>query len=121
MYIDEQVVELPQDAPPPVTEQPQRASGGPWPWVGALAIGLAVLAAAVQIIAISTASAGDFETGIVLGYLAVVIAIAAVLAGVAAIVLRRGRRAGVVGIVLGLVANPLVLLGILRLFDGTKG
>lgn len=121
MFLDEHVMELPPEsaqAPPEPTVESQR---GPWPWVGVLAIVLAVSAGIAQIAAINGAAGGDLELGIVLGYLAISLAIAAVLAGVAAIVARRGRRAGVVGIVLGLVANPLVLLAILRFFDGAVG
>ncbi|MBC7590218.1 MAG: 1,4-dihydroxy-6-naphthoate synthase, partial [Salinibacterium sp.] len=93
----------------------------PFPWVGAVAIAVAVVAAVVQVVAIVIASAGDFERGIVLGYLAVILSIAAILVGIAAVVVKRGRRAGFVGILLGIIANPLVLLAVLRFFSGTQG
>ena len=125
MFLDEQLVELSPNtdteaeaaSPEPVDNVPR----GPWPWVGALSIALGVVAAVVQILAIVGATGGDFERGIVLGYLSVILAIAAVFAGIAAIIVRRGRRAGVVGILLGIVANPLVLLAILRFVDGARG
>lgn len=121
MFIDEQVIELPDDAPPLAPEQAEPAPRRPRPWVGALAITLGLAAAIVQVVAITTASDGGFEAGIVLGYLAITIAIAAVIAGIAAIIVRRGRRTGVIGIVIGLVANPLLLLVILRFFAGAQG
>ena len=121
MFIEEQVIELPDDAPPTTPEQAESTPRGPWPWVGALAIALGLAAAIVQVVAITTASGGEFEAGIVLGYLAIIIAFAAVVAGIAAIIVRRGRRIGVIGILIGLLANPLLLLIILRFFAGTQG
>ncbi len=120
MFIEQHTMELPADEATPPPESPPAAARGPWPWVGALSIALGVVAAVVQIVAIVGASGGDFELGIVLGYLAVILAIAAVFAGIAAIIARRGRRAGLVGILIGIVANPLLLLSILRFFDGTQ-
>jgi hypothetical protein len=121
MFIDEQVVELQDDTPPVAPQQAEPAPRRPRPWVGLLAITLGLAAAIVQVIAVTTASDGAFEAGIVLGYLAIIIAIAAVVAGIAAIIVRRGRRIGVIGIVIGLIANPLLLLGILRFFAGPQG
>lgn len=121
MFIEEQVIELPDDAPPASSEQAKSTSRGPRPWVGVLAIALGLAAAIVQIVAITTATGGEFEAGIVLGYLAIIIATAAVLAGIVAIMVRRGRRTGVIGILTGLLANPLLLLIMLRFFAGTQG
>lgn len=120
MFIENQTVDAPPSEPTPQPAAPPAAARAPWPWVGALAIALAVVAGVVQVIAIVGASAGDFELGIVLGYLAVGLAVVAVVVGIVAIIARRGRRTGVVGILLGMLANPLVLLAILQFFGGTR-
>lgn len=129
MFIDEHSLELPEDVDSqpqvspelsPDAEQHQQEESGahaPLPWAGALAIALGILAAISQAAGIVTASAGGFEGGIVLGYLAVAVAIAAVFAGITAIIIKRGRRTGMIGILLGIVANPLLLLAILGLVD----
>ncbi|MDJ0336366.1 hypothetical protein QMG83_14140 [Salinibacterium sp. G-O1] len=120
MFIEEQTIELPEEPVTPPPEPAEAAPRGPLPWVGVISIVLGVVAAIVQIIAIVGATDGDLELGIVLGYLAVIIAIAAVFLGIAAIIVKRGRRAGVVGILLGILANPLILLMILRFLDGAQ-
>ena len=118
MFIENSTVEMP---PEPLAPEPVARTSALLPWVGVIAIALAVAAAVVQVVAIVVASAGDFEWGIVLGYLAVILSITAILAGIAAIVVKRDRRAGIVGILLGIIANPLVLLVVLRFFSGTQG
>jgi uncharacterized membrane protein YhaH (DUF805 family) len=120
MFIENQTVDAPPSEPTQQPAAPPTAARVPWPWVGALAIALAVVAGVVQVVAIVGASAGDFELGIVLGYLSVGLAVVAVLVGIMAIIVRRGRRTGVVGILLGMLANPLVLLAILQFFGGTQ-
>ncbi|MGV8896903.1 MAG: hypothetical protein ACOH10_06930 [Rhodoglobus sp.] len=121
MFIEEQTIELPEEPVTPPPEPAEAAPPGPRPWVGVISILLGVVAAIVQIIAIVGATDGELELGIVLGYLAVIVAIAAVFFGIAAIIVKRGRRAGVVGILLGILANPLILLMILRFLDGAQG
>lgn len=54
------------------------------------------------------------------GYLAIALAVVGVAGGIVAVVTHRGRRAGVVGIVIGVVANPFIVLGVLRLLDGLR-
>ncbi len=117
MFIEEQTIELPEEPPTPTPPPSEEVKRRPLPWVGAVSILLAVVAGVIQFLAIVGASDGDFELGIVLGYLAVAIAIAAVFFGIAAIIVRRGIRAGIVGILLGIIANPLLLLAILRSLD----
>ena len=119
MFIEDQSVQLPPDpaAPPPAADVPR----APRPWLGALSVALALVAATVQVVAIVGATAQDFELGIVLAFLAVILAVAAVGVGIAAVVVKRGRHAGIAGILLGMLANPLVLLAILRFVDGVQG
>lgn len=118
IYIDEVVVSEPvevPDAPAPRVLRPKT------PLIGAVAVGIAVLAGLLQGVAIVVATSGDFLPATVLGYLAVGLAILAMVGGVVAIVLNRGRRLGVVAVIVGVLANPLVLLWILRGVTGLVG
>jgi hypothetical protein len=92
-----------------------------WGLLGAAALVVAALALVTQAIAIIVASASDFAAGTVLGYLAIGLSVLSVAGGVAAVVTRRGRHAGAVGIALGVVGNPLFVLGVLRLLDSVRG
>lgn len=124
MYIDDQ--------PPaePVNAEERDADGRPrgdrasrrrvLHLLGPAAAAVAGIALVMQVIAIVVASANDFATGTVLGYLAIALAVVGVAGGIVAVVTHRGRRAGVVGIVIGVVANPLIVLGVLRLLDGLR-
>ena len=103
----------------PETE-PVELSRIPTALVGIVALGFAVITAVVQVIAIVTASAHDFEQGTVLAWSAIVLSVFAVAGGVVAIILRRGRRWGVVAIVLGVIGNPFILLVVLSFVRGLE-
>ncbi|MGL4340060.1 MAG: hypothetical protein ACRCSP_06530 [Rhodoglobus sp.] len=117
MYLENPTTPVPT---PPVEEQsaPLRAPGRTHAWLGLLAIALAVIAGVVHVRAVGVSMAGDTGWGTVLGYLAIAVSVAAVLGGVLAVLLRRGRRAGVVAVVLGCAANPLIVLAVLRFLGG---
>ncbi|MDF1477955.1 hypothetical protein PYV02_02530 [Leifsonia sp. H3M29-4] len=83
------------------------------PWVGRGALALAVATAVVHGIAVSVAGDGDPVTGTVLAYVAIGLSIAAVLGGLVAVIAGFGRRTGAAAIVLGVFANPVVLLTVL--------
>lgn len=119
IYIESQAVE--GEAEPEIVEpEPSAAPRKKTALLGILAIAVALVALALQITAITVATGGDYELGTLLGYLAVGVAVLAVLAGIAALILGRGRRTGIVAILLGIVANPLVLLALLRLAGGAQ-
>lgn len=95
------------DAPP---QQPRRKT----PLLGAVALSTAVIAGVLQGVAIAQATVGDYLAATVLAYASAAVAVLAVVVGVVAIVMHRGRRLGVAAAVMGLIANPLVLLALFR-------
>lgn len=109
IYFDAPLTTQPIDTPD-VAPEPPRAKT---PLVGALAVGVAVGAAVLQGVAIGVATAGDYLAATVLAYLAITFSILAVGGAIVAIVLDRGRRLGIVALVAGVFANPVVLLAIL--------
>jgi uncharacterized membrane protein YcjF (UPF0283 family) len=120
MYIDETAPV--ETAPVDGETDPQRAARkNRWGLLGLAALVVAALALVTQAIAIIVASASDFAAGTVLGYLAIGLSVLSVAGGIAAVVTRRGRRAGAAGIALGVVGNPLFVLGVLRLLDSVRG
>ena len=111
----------PEPAPEPLTPdaaEPGQHTKTPHiktPRLGAAALALAVVAGVLQCVAIAVATAGDFGAATVLAIAAIAVAVAAVVTGVVAIVVDRGRRLGLAAAVVGVVANPWLLQGILRL------
>ncbi|MDP3208019.1 MAG: hypothetical protein Q8M65_02625 [Rhodoglobus sp.] len=99
----------PEDAP---HAQPREKTAS----LGTAAVVLAVVAGILQGVGIGVATAGDFSQATIFAYLAIAIAVVALGAGVAAIVLDRGRRLGIIATILAIFANPYLLLGMLRLF-----
>jgi hypothetical protein len=83
---------------------------------------IAVLASVVTIVivcaGISSAMSGKYAVGTSLAYFATGTSIVAVLGGICAMVLDRGRGWGAVAIVVGLAANPLVLTRVLSWAGG---
>ena len=86
------------------------------PWIpGVTALALALVGAIVQVVAIASASALNWELGALLAQVSIGLNIAATLVGLLAVILNRGRRWGVIAMVLGVIANPLVLVALFRL------
>jgi len=86
-----------------------------------LGIASAVAGAATvvaTIAGIGTAEIGRFLVGTLFAYLGTGTSVVAVLCGAAAIVTRRGRAWGAVGIVLGILASPPVLTRVLGWASG---
>jgi len=80
------------------------------PWVGVLALTLAVVMVLVWALALSLASAAAPEPATWLAIAADVLSVVAVALGIVAVIVARGRAAGVVAIVVGILLNPVVLL-----------
>jgi hypothetical protein len=78
----------------------------------------ALVTIVLVIVGILGAMRGDYSTSTGLAYVATGVAIVAVLGGLAAILFDRGRGWGAVAIVLGLVANPLLLTKLLGWASG---
>ena len=80
-------------------------------------IGAAVLALATSVVtaaAVVTSSNGDFPVGTFLAYVAIGVSAVAVLVSLVAIVGGFGRRWGIGALVVGVLANPPVLLTVLN-------
>jgi hypothetical protein len=111
-YAEEEVAEEPAvDLPPEPEERPVRKRG---PLLGLIALGLAVLTVVAHAVAVVIASGNDFAPATIAGYVAIGLSVASVLAGAVAVILRLGRVWGIIAIVLGVVANPFLLLVVLR-------
>lgn len=96
----------------------RHAQASRYPVVGMVALGLATLAVVTVGLAIGIAATGGFAIGTLLGYVAIGLSAAAVVLGVAAAIANRGRKRGIAAAVVGVLANPLVLLVTLRLLGG---
>ncbi len=114
MYVE------PDDAEPAAPEGPEPpeiqvvAARARTPLVGIAALALAVLTAIVHGVAVAVASGGDAQTGTVLAVVAIGLSILAVVGGLVALIAGLGRRTGAAAFVLGGLANPVVLLNLLR-------
>lgn len=115
-----------EDEPEPPGEEPaEEVVDEPAPrprtrLLGVVAAALALVTIGVHIAAIVVASGGDFATGTLLGYLAIGASALAVVAGLVAAILGRGRAWGIAAVVVAVVANPLVLLAVLRFLSGLQ-
>jgi hypothetical protein len=76
-----------------------------------LACGMVVL----EIVAIVLGSARQWQVATVLGQAVIVLTIAAFLLGLVAVILGRGRRLGVIAMIVAVLGNPLVQLWLLGL------
>ena len=102
-------IEYPGDEP---AVQPAPAA----PRLGLTAVVLAAAFGVLVGVAVAAAAEGDQATGTALAWFAIVGTVFTFALGVAAIVLHRGRRWGVVAIILSLLANPWILTQILSFF-----
>lgn len=98
-------------------ETPVRAKTGA---VGVLALGASILSVVSSAAGIVIATNGEYPVATALAYLAIGLSVVGIVAGVLAIVLDRGRRAGVGAAVLGLLANPYLLLVALEFLGGAR-
>lgn len=88
--------------------------------LGILALAFAVLTAGALAVGVVMATAGDYRLATVVAYGAIGLSVLAVIGGVLAAILGWGRRWGVVAIIVGVVANPLVMLAALRFVGGLQ-
>ncbi|MBX3099415.1 MAG: hypothetical protein KF761_07510 [Salinibacterium sp.] len=79
---------------------------------------LALATVGVHISAIVIATAGDYPTGTVLGYVAIGLSVLAVTVGVIAAVVGRGRLWAILAASVAVLANPFLLLVVLRFLSG---
>lgn len=102
---------------PPGTTFVRRVRG-PRRWPGIVSCVLAVLMLAATGAGIQIAARGDFALSTGLAYAAIGLSIAAVVLGVVAIFGRFARGAGVVGVLVAVLGNPLVLIYVLNFLSG---
>ena len=88
--------------------------------VGIAAALLALGTIGVHIAAVVVSSAGDFGTGAQLGWIAIGLSALSVVVGVIAAVIGSGRVWGIVAALVAVLANPYVLLTLLRLLSGAQ-
>jgi uncharacterized membrane protein YcjF (UPF0283 family) len=86
--------------------------------LGVVALMAALVTIVLVIVGITDAIRGGYAASTSLAYVATGVSIVAVLGGLGAILLDRGRGWGAVAIVLGLVANPLLLTKLLGWASG---
>src|SRR5690606_26187602 len=80
------------------------------PWIlGVVGLALAVVAAVLQVLGIIQATGLNWQRGTLLAWLAIGVSTVAFLVGLIAIILNRGRRWGVAGMIVALVASRWVL------------
>lgn len=113
MYVEGENPDLPDADETEPPELPGVVARVRTPWVGRIALALAVATAVVHGFAVGVASDGDPTTGTVLAYVAIGLSILAVLGGLVAVIAGFGRRTGAAAVALGVVANPVVLLTLL--------
>jgi hypothetical protein len=104
----------PTDDPPPV---PSRARARVSVPLGLVALGFAVLFVVGDVIAISVASSGNWRLGTSLAQAMMGATIVSLALAVVAAALGRGRRFAVAAAILSVLANPLVLTGIISFVD----
>jgi hypothetical protein len=90
------------------------------PYVGIAAVLLALGTVGVHIAAVVVASGGDFPGGELLGYVAIGISALAAVVGLLAAIVGWGRAWGITAIVIAVLANPWVLLMVLRFLSGLQ-
>lgn len=116
MYIEDAPIDVPVDADVETEDAlpPEREKT---PLLGAIAMSAAVLTGALHAIAVALASNGVYQTSTVLAITAIGLSVVAIVVGVIAAILDRGRRIGVVAAIVGVVVNPFVVLVTLRFFS----
>jgi hypothetical protein len=94
------------------------------PWrrrrLGPVSLVLAILGVALEGIAIAIGSGGAWLAATVLAWFVIGLQALAIALGVLAIITRNGRRFGLAAAILGLVANPLMLVGIFGLLGANR-
>jgi len=88
------------------------------PWLGWFAFLIAVGTVVVHGVAVAVDAGKDYELSTVLAWVAIGLSIVAVVVGVVAAAFGRGRGPGIAAAIVGVLANPWLLLHTLRLLGG---
>lgn len=100
----------------PDAEEPPRVRR-PWP-IGIIALAIAVLLAAAEVVGVLLANTGQFGVATLIGQSLIVLTVLSFLLGLFAVLRHRGRGWGIAAMILSLLVNPLVLINLLALFGG---
>lgn len=87
-------------------------------WVGFIAAALGVATVVLFFTAMLVATEGDLPAGTMLSYATIIVSISAAVAAVISLVFGLQRRWAAFGLALAIMANPIVLLTIFRIFEG---
>lgn len=101
----------------PIADEPQQRTA----WLGAGALAIALLTAVLTGLGVGAAAAGDEGAAQWLAVGAIGASILSVLIGLAALVTGRGRLVGSLAVLLGLAANPWLLLRVLEFSSAFVG
>jgi hypothetical protein len=88
-----------------------------WP-IGIIALCLAVLLAAAEVVGVLLAGNGQFGVATLIGQSLIVLTVLSFLLGLFAVIRGRGRGWGIAAMILSVLVNPLVLINLLALFGG---
>lgn len=105
--------EEPTAAPEPAEERVARSS-----ILGQIALCFALATIAAHVVAVVVASSGSFVAGSVIAWIAIVASIVTILTSLVAIIGRFGRGWAIAALVLGIFANPVLLLNVLNFLGG---
>jgi hypothetical protein len=86
--------------------------------LGLTALVFAAVGVAAEVAGIIIGNAGEWQGATILAWIAIVLTALAFFAGLVAAIANRDRRLGVIALVIGLVGNPLVLVGLLGALGG---
>ncbi|MCU1550007.1 MAG: hypothetical protein JWR36_567 [Glaciihabitans sp.] len=86
--------------------------------LGIVAFSAAIVTVFVVAIGVFTAESGKYASATGLAYFAIAASVVAVIGGLLALLLGRGRGWGVAAILIGGLASPLVLTRLLGMFSG---
>lgn len=86
--------------------------------LGLTALVLAVVGVAAEVVGIVIGNAGEWQSATLLAWFSIVVTALGFVGGVVAVIANRDRRLGVIAFVLGLIGNPLVLVGVLGALGG---
>ena len=97
-------------------EKPARRRRRPT-WVGFIAAALGVATVVLFFTAMLVATEGDLPTGTMLSYVTIIVSISAAVTAVISLIFGLQRRWAAFGLALAIMANPIVLLTVFRVFE----
>ena len=86
--------------------------------LGMASLVLAIFALVLEVIAITIGSGGAWDAATALAWFSIALFAVSIAVGLGAIVTGNGRRSGIGAVIIGLFANPLVLIWLFSLLRG---